>query len=294
MSDLPLANLNGQILPLSEVRISPLDRGFLLGDAIYEVLRVYGGKAFLADEHFQRLARSLAAIRLTGVDCERLCRRMNGTLAASGVREGMVYIQVTRGSAPRKHAFPKDTTPLELLWIQEFVDPYVEGRQRGIAVITQPDLRWQRCDIKTTSLLGNVLAMQAAVEAGCSEALLYLPDGTLTEGTHTNLFGVVAGTLITQPLQANILPGCTRGLIFRIAAKAGISIEQRPLKRDQLDEVSELFVSGTTSEVLPVVSLDARRIGDGQPGLITRRLQRAYAEVVQGFTTGERGASAPC
>jgi D-alanine transaminase len=283
MSNLPLANINGQILPLSEVRISPLDRGFLFGDAIYEVLRVYGGKAFLADEHFQRLANSLAAIRLGGVDCERLRRRMNETLTASRVREGMVYIQVTRGSAPRKHAFPKDATPLELLWIQEFVDPYVEGWQRGIAVITQPDLRWQRCDIKTTNLLGNVLAMQAAVEAGCIEALLHLPDGTLTEGTHTNLFGVVAGKLVTQPLKANILPGCTRGLILRMAAKAGIAVEQRPLKRDHLGEVSELFVSGTTSEVLPVVRVDERRIGDGQPGPITRRLQQTYAEIVGTF-----------
>jgi D-alanine transaminase len=217
------------------------------------------------------------------VDCDRLRRRMNETLAASGVREGMVYIQVTRGSAPRKHAFPKDATPLELLWIQEFVDPYVQGRQVGIAVITQPDLRWQRCDIKTTNLLGNVLAMQAAVEAGCIEALLYLPDGTLTEGTHTNLFGVAAGKLVTQPLEANILPGCTRGLIFRLASQAGIAIEQSPLNRDHLEEVSELFVSGTTSEVLPIVSVDERQIGDGHPGPLTRRLQQVYAQAVQSF-----------
>src|SRR5436190_84603 len=211
MSDLPLANVNGDILPLSAVRISPLDRGFLFGDAIYEVLRIYGGKPFLADEHFRRLDSSLAAIRLDGVDTVRLRAHMMETLAQSGVREGIVYIQVTRGAAARKHAFPKGTPPLELLWVQEFADPYIEGRLLGISVVTQPDLRWQRCDIKTTNLLGNVLGMQSAVEAGCIEALVYSQDGTLTEGTHTKLFGVVAGKLVTQPLAANILPGCTRG-----------------------------------------------------------------------------------
>lgn len=283
MTDLPLANVNGDILPLSAVRISPLDRGFLFGDAIYEVLRVYGGKPFLADEHFQRLDRSLAAIRLGGVDTARLRVRMNETLAQSGVREGIVYIQVTRGTAARKHAFPKGTPPLELLWVQEFVDPYIQGRLLGISVVTQPDLRWQRCDIKTTNLLGNVLAMQSAVEADCIEALLYLPDGTLTEGTHTNLFGVAGGKLITQPLEANILPGCTRGLVCRLAAKAGITIEDRPVNRDRLDEASELFVSGTTSEVMPVVRVDGRLIGEGQPGPVTRRLQQGYAEAVQAF-----------
>src|SRR5438093_123920 len=173
---LPLANVNGDTLPLSEVRISPLDRGFLFGDAVYEVLRVYSGRAFLADEHFARLRNSLAAIRLGGVDVDRLRRRAEETLSQSGVREGIIYIQVTRGSAPRKHAFPKNLVPLELLWVQEFIDPYLELRLIGIPVVTQPDVRWKRCDIKTTNLLGNVLAMQAAIEAGCIEALLVQDD----------------------------------------------------------------------------------------------------------------------
>lgn len=279
---LPLANVNGELLPLSEVRISPLDRGFLFGDAVYEVLRVYAGKPFLADEHFVRLRNSLAAIRLTGVDVERLRRRTEETLAKSGVGEGLIYMQITRGSAPRKHAFPKDAVPLELLWVQEFSDPYVEQRRTGIGVITQQDVRWQRCDIKTTNLLGNILAMQAAVEAGCIEALMQQADGSLTEGTHSNLFGVRAGTLITAPTSSNILPGCTRGLILRLAARLGIAAAEVPIR---LGEVSELFMSGTTAEVLPVVRVDGKAVGAGEVGPVTRRLQQAYAETVSAFTT---------
>jgi D-alanine transaminase len=280
---LPLANVNGDILPLAEVRISPLDRGFLFGDAVYEVLRVYNGRPWLEEDHFQRLERSLRAIRLSGTDVPRLRERMHQTLKQSGVREGIVYIQITRGTAPRKHAFPKGATPLELMWVQEFVDPYIESRLLGVGVLAQPDLRWKRCDIKTTNLLGNILAMQAAVEADCIEALLYQPDGTLTEGTHSNLFGVAAGKLLTHPTGPNILPGCTRGLILRLAGTAGVAVEEATLNRNRLDEVLELFVSGTTAEILPVVRVDDRVIGGGAPGPITRRLQQAYAEAVAAF-----------
>jgi D-alanine transaminase len=282
-TQLPLANVNGDIMPLSEVRISPLDRGFLFGDSVYEVMRVYSGKVFLEEEHFQRLKRSLDEIQLSGVELSHLRSRMHETLRQSGVDEGMIYIQVTRGSAPRKHAFPRNATPLELLWVQEFIDPYVQGREQGIRVVTHPDLRWKRCDIKTTNLLGNVLAMQAAVEANCIEALLTLPDGTLTEGTHTNLFGVVEGKLLTAATTSNILPGCTRGLILRLVAQAGIPIEQGCMNVHRLNEVRELFVSGTTSEVLPVVRVDHSDIGDACPGPITRHLQALYSESVAQF-----------
>ncbi len=279
----PLANVNGDILPLAEVRISVLDRGFLFGDAVYEVLRIYEGRPWLEEDHFQRLTRSLNEIRLSGVEVSRIRSRMHETLKQSGVREGIVYIHITRGAAPRKHAFPAGATPLELLWIQEFTDPYSEGRSQGISAVTQPDIRWRRCDIKTTNLLGNVLAMQLALEANCVEALLYLPDGSLTEGTHTNLFGVVNGTLRTAPNAVSILPGCTRGLVLRLANKLGVAVEERPLNRERLDEVSELFISGTTSEVMPIIHVDGKPIGDGTPGPVTRRLQQSHAEAVRAF-----------
>lgn len=278
-----LANLNGEAMPLADVKISALDRGFLFGDAVYEVLRVYAGKPWLADEHFERLRRSLEAIRIGPIDLARVRRRMTDTIAAGPFREATAYIQITRGAAPRAHPFPANATPLEFLFVQEFADPYREARQTGAAVVTQPDIRWDRCDIKSTNLLGNVLAMQAAKEAGCVEALLYLPDGTLTEGTHTSFFGVLNGTLLTAPLTNAILPGITRNLTLRLAGKADIPVREHVLKREDLGRVSELFLTGTTSEVLPIVRVDDRPIADGKPGTVTRRLQGAYADAVREF-----------
>jgi D-alanine transaminase len=279
----PLANLNGATMPLSQVRIPAQDRGFLLGDAVYEVLRVYQGKPWLAREHFARLGRSLDAVRIGGVDLGRLEKRMHETIAAGPFREATVYIQITRGVAPRSHSFPASATPLEFLYVQEFNDPYAEARQTGTTVITHPDLRWGRCDIKSTNLLANVLAMQAAKEAGCLEALFYLPDDTITEGTHTSAFGVLEGALLTAPNSADILPGITRSLILQLAARVKVPLQEHVLKRSDLPRVTELFVTGTTSEVMPIVRVDGRAIGNGKPGPVTRRLQEAYAEAVREF-----------
>jgi D-alanine transaminase len=292
-----IANLNGKQMPLAEVTIPALDRGFLFGDAVYEVLRVYRGRPWLLEEHFDRLARSLHAIRVPvasrsslgeggtakGVDLKRLRQRMLDTIAAGPFIEATVYIQITRGVAPRTHVFPAETPSLEFLFVQEFLDHYAPVRQTGAGVITLPDTRWDRCDIKSTNLLANVLAAQAANEAGCREALFYLPDGTLTEGTHTSFFGVLNGALLTAPTSPAILPGITRGLILRLAKQAGIPVEEHVLKRDDLSRVSELFLTGTTSEILPIVRVDDRPIGESKPGLITRRLQEAYAKAVADF-----------
>ncbi|MBI3411249.1 MAG: aminotransferase class IV [Planctomycetes bacterium] len=280
-----LANLHGHIMPLEDVRISAQDRGFLFGDSVYEVLRVYGGRPWLEEEHWQRLKHSLDAIRIEGVDLERLRRRMHETLAAGPFDEAMVYLQVTRGAAPRRHAFPKDTVPLELLWVQDYDDgPTAKGRTTGVAVITRPDIRWGRCDIKSTNLLANVLVNQEAAEAGAAEAILYLPDGTLSEASHSSFFTVKAGALQTTPLKANILPGITRKFLISLAQKAGILVREATLKREELFHVDELFLAGTTSEVLPVVAVDGRPIADGKPGPISKRLleghQRAVVEIL--------------
>jgi D-alanine transaminase len=282
----PLANLDGQMLPLAEAKISVLDRGFLFGDAIYEVLRVYQGRPWLEQEHFERLVQSLEAIRIAGIDVRRLRERMHQTIAAGSFQEATVYIQITRGAAPRSHPFPVGVKPLEFLFVQEFGDPYREARQNGARVILQPDIRWDRCDIKSTNLLGNVLAIQAAKEAGCQEAVFYLPDGTLTEGTHTSLFGVLAGQLLTAPNGGSILPGITRQLVLRLAARAGVPVREQALNRKYLDGLAELFVTGTTSEVMPVIAVNDSKVGDGQPGPITRRLQQAYREEVTAFLQG--------
>jgi D-alanine transaminase len=280
-----LANLNGEVMPLAEAKVPALDRGFLFGDAVYEVLRIYAGRPWLEEEHFRRLAHSLETIRITGIDVERLRRRMRETIAAGPFREAIAYLQVTRGAAPRAHPFPAGAAPLEFLYIQEFRDPYTEARRSGAAVLTQPDVRWGRCDIKSTNLLGNVLAMQAAKEAGCLEALLYRLDGTLTEGTHTSFFGVLGGRVLTAPNSNAILPGITRGLVLRLAGQAAVPVAEHVLSRRDLEQVSELFLTGTTSEVLPVVRVDGRAIADGQPGPVTRRLQQAYQDAVRRFVS---------
>ena len=272
----PLCMLNGARLPLAEAKVSVLDRGFLFGDAIYEVLRVYGGKPWLADDHFARLARSLEEIAIGGVDVDRLRRQMQELIAAGPFREALVYIEVTRGVAPRGHAFPARIRPTELVWLQEIGDSYADKRDRGVAVALQPDLRWKRCDVKTVNLLGNVLANQAAQEAGCAEAILYREDGTISEASHSSFFGVVEGVIRTTPCNPGILPGVTRKFVLGLIHELGLSLEERSLHTRELPRASELFMTGTSMEVCPVVRVDDLTIADGKPGPLTRRLQEAY------------------
>jgi D-alanine transaminase len=284
-----LANLNGVQMPLEDVKVSALDRGFLFGDAVYEVLRIYRGKPWLLEAHWQRFAASLQAVRIAGVDLERVKRRMLDTIAAGHFEEALAYIQVTRGVAPRRHVFPPDTPPTEFMYVQEFSDPYVAKRREGVSVITQPDLRWQRCDIKSTNLLGNVLAMQAADEAGCIEALLYLPDGTLTEATHTSFFAVVDGALVMTPGGSAILPGITRQFLVGLAARASVPCREQILRRSDLPKVAELLLTGTTAEVLPIVRVDGCPVGAGRVGPITLRMLEAYQAAVHDFIAGQPG-----
>ncbi len=282
----PLANLDGVLLPLSEARIPATDRGFLFGDGIYEVLRVYAGRPWLVDMHFERFERSLAAVRIADVNMGRLRERMRETLAASGLREATVYLQVTRGSAPRGHAFPTAARPLEFLFVQEFRDPYAAARRDGVGVVLHPDLRWGRCDIKSVNLLANVLATQAAKEAHCQEALLTLTDGRITEASHSSFFGVVDGALVTTPNSPAILPGVTRRWLLELARRTNVPVQERNLHRDELATADELFLAGTTIEVLPITQADGRPVGGGQRGPITRRLQEAFQEAVRQFVGG--------
>ncbi|MFG0332530.1 MAG: aminotransferase class IV, partial [Maioricimonas sp. JB049] len=237
----PLASWNGTFMPLSEVRVSVLDRAFLFGDAIYEALRVYEGRPFLLDEHMARLRRSLDQIRIEA-DVERIGRRIFDLLERQPVRDGLIYLQVTRGEAPRTHYFPANPIePNELIYVSSLEDdPHAPSRKTGVGVITFDDLRWKRCDIKSVNLLGNCMAAQAAREAGCAEAILVAADGTITEGSHTSVFGVRDGAVMTAPLARNILPGITRNLVVQLANRVGIAIREEPLSRDRLPEVDEL------------------------------------------------------
>jgi D-alanine transaminase len=278
-----LANMNGVQMPLEEVKVSALDRGFLFGDAVYEVLRVYRGKPWLLNEHFLRFAASLEAVHIRGADLERMKRRMFETIAAGAFQEALAYLQVTRGVAPRRHSFPAGTPPTEFLYIQDFTDPYVAKRQHGVSVITHPDLRWQRCDIKSTNLLANILAMQAATDADCAEAILYLPEGSLTEATHSSFFAVLDGALVATPIGPSILPGITRRFLIDIASRIGVPFRQQVLHRRTLTEAAELLLTGTTAEVLPIVRVDGAVVGSGHMGPVTRRLLEAYQKAVAAF-----------
>lgn len=272
----PLANWNGVEMPLADVRVSVLDRAFLFGDAVYEVIRVYRGKPFLFEDHLQRLQRNLEKMRIVS-DVSAIAERSLETLRHSGVAEATIYIQVTRGEAPRTHRFPDGKiTPNILIYVKEFRDQHEELRQTGARVLLTEDLRWKRCDIKSVNLLANCLAAQAAHEAGCLEAVFVNADGTLTEGSHTSLFGVRDGSILTAPLDENILPGITRKLVLSLAVETGIPVVQQPIDRQRLGELDELFLTGTTTEVLPVIQAGEITIGNGRPGPVVQRLQEAY------------------
>ena len=287
MTEQPWANWNGEPMPLADVRVSVLDRGFLFGDAIYEVLRIYSGRPFLEPRHFDRLRRSLDKVAIV-CDVDRIRRRVSQTLAESQVEEGMVYIQVTRGEAPRSHKFPDPpATPNELIYVTAFEQPpYADVRTTGASVITTPDLRWKRCDVKSVNLLANCLAAQQAADAGATEALLVADDGTITEGTHMSLFGVRDGCILTAPLERNILPGITRGLLTELAARSDIPLRDESLRLDTLGQVDELFLTGTTAAVLPITRVDGRPVSDGTPGPISQRLVAAYESYVENWLAG--------
>jgi D-alanine transaminase len=278
----PLANLNGKIMPLREVMVPALDRGFLFGDAVYEGMHLADGKVRFLARHMKRLERSLGELRITGVNLPRLQDRLLETVAASGFAEAFIYVQISRGAGPtRTHYFPTQATPTEFLFVEEFRDPYGEQRKTGVSVITFPDLRWGRCDIKTVNLLGNALAAQAAREHGAAEAILVKPDGTITEGSRTSFFGVMKGVIRTGPLTPAILPGVTRGFELELIAELGLPLVQSHLHKSELDSADELFLTGTTAEVLPIVKVDGKTVGNGQPGPITRKLQTAFQEAVR-------------
>lgn len=278
-----LANLNGVIQPLAEAKVSVLDRGFLFGDAVYEGLHVVAGKPRFLDLHMARLERSLSELRIGPIDISRLRQRIAATIAAGPFEEAFLYIQITRGVGPtRSHAFPPpETLPTEFLFVESFQDTYRELRHQGIAVVTQPDLRWHRCDVKSTNLLGNILAFQAGKEQGAMEAILVRPDGTMTEGTRSSLFGVVNGVIRTGPLSPDILPGVTRMVTTQLIQQLKLPMEEKHLLLSEIDQLQELFLTGTTAEILPIRSIDGKTVGIGKPGPVTQILQKAFSEYVK-------------
>ena len=268
----PIVYLNGSYLEKDEARISPDDRGFLFGDGIYDVGRAYGGRFFALDRHLQRMADGLVALRIEGIDAKDLDPVCHELLERNGLAQSdaIVYLQVTRGVAPRTHAFPESHVgPTVYGTVNPFKpkgDPAV-----GVGVITAPDLRWTRCDVKSIALLANCLAAQAARERGVPEAVL-LRDGVALEGTHTSFFGVLDGIVRTAPLTNYILPSITRAILLEVCEENAIPHREFPVLQHELRTADELFLAGTTMEVMPIVSVDGRAVGDGKPGPVARRL----------------------
>jgi D-alanine transaminase len=271
--------LNGRIIEHSQAAIPVDDRGFLFADGVYEVIRLYGGQPFLDEPHFRRLRAGLAALRIDDSVVDELREAMPRVIAENDVTgDGTVYIQVTRGVAPRRHAFPKDAVrPTVYMFAKPFPQHPADAFENGVPAITVPDTRWSRCDIKSIALLPNVLANQQAHERGAFEAL-FVRDGVIIEGSHSNLFAVVDDTLITYPVCNYILPGITRALVLELARELGIPSAEAPLYVERLDDVTELFLSGTTTEVMPISTLDGVPVGHGGRGPMTQRLQGAYTE----------------
>jgi D-alanine transaminase len=277
-----LACLGGELMPVDEARVPIWDRGFLFGDAIYEVWRIYGGRLWLEDEHMARLRRSLGEMEFPEVDLPLLGDRIRRTIEASGVEDGTAYIQITRGVAPRAHAFPDPPVPpTELIVVRPYDDSSTRlKRESGVAVVSRPDLRWKRCDVKSTNLLANVMALESAKRAGADEAILVDGDGLVTEATHSSVLWVRGGRLEGTPNESNILPGTTRFLTQKLAFDEGIAFAEGRISLDEFSGVEEAFLAGTTIEVLPIVAVDGRPIGSGRPGPVARMLQAAYRSAV--------------
>lgn len=270
----PIAYLNGQWLPLSQAKVSVLDRGFLFADGVYEVLASYGGKLLGETEHLARLERSLAELKIRNPHSRAEWQAIFARLVREyGGGDLVVYLQITRGAAAgRSHAFPADLTPTVVAYCSPLPSPSAEARANGVAAITMPDIRWGRCDIKSIALLANVLGTQRAKEAGANEAILHR-DGRVTEGSSSNVFIVKQGQVFTTPDSAEILSGITRNLLTGLQG-AGVTVITRHFTLDELRAADEIWITSSTREVLAVTTLDGQPVGKGKPGAL---YAKAYA-----------------
>lgn len=271
-----LVYLNGEHVRLGDAKVSVLDRGFIFGDGVYDVVPAYGGKPFRMDAHLARLERSMAAI---GIQCalgraewERVVLDL---IARSGLGDCMAYIQVTRGVAKRDHGFPKGVEPTIFCMVSPFTRPDAALRERGLSAIGAPDLRWLRCDIKSVSLLGNVLARQQAVEAGVDDVIQFR-DGHLTEGSAANIWVVRNGELLAPPRGNLLLEGIRYSLMEELAQECGIPFQMRAISEAEVAAADELMLTSATKEVLPITRYNHEPVGDGTPGPVYARLRAAY------------------
>jgi len=268
--------LNGEFVPPDQAVIPINDRGFLFGDSVYEVVRSYRGRLFALDRHLARLARSLREVDMGRPDVEEIRSATEEAFARSGFPDALVYIQITRGAAPRRHAYPSDLRPTVLVHVRDAGPLFHKNMYDGVAVITAPDTRWRRCDIKSTNLLPNILARTKAQNQGAYEAILVDEQGYVTEATSASVLCVEKGLLVTRPAGPEILPSITREVVIELAQEAGIPVREEPVAVDRLKKAEEVFLAGTGDEICPVIALDGAPIGGGEPGAVTKRLLSAF------------------
>jgi D-alanine transaminase len=270
--------LNGAFMPMEEARVPVLDRGFIFGDGVYEVIPVYSRHPFRLEEHLRRLQASLDAIRLpnphAAAEWARLVRRL---VELNEPQDQSVYLHVTRGVARRDHAFPQGVAPTVFMMSNPLTTPPAAQVETGVAAITAQDNRWLRCDIKAIALLPNVLLRQMAVDAGCAETLL-LRDGKLTEGAASNIFVIHRGVMLAPPKNHLMLPGITYDVVLELAASAGLPHEVREVGADELRDAEEVWLTSSTREVLAVTRLDGNAVGAGVPGPLFRRMYALYQD----------------
>jgi len=270
--------LNGELLPLEEAKVPVLDRGFIFGDGVYELVPVYSRVAFRIDEHLARLERSLGEAKIRNPYSRQRWREIIYQLVdAQPFEDQGVYFQVTRGVARRDHAFPRDAQPTVFMMANPLVNPPRAQVDAGGTAVSAQDNRWLRCDIKSISLLGNVLARQISADAGASETILFR-DGKLTEASASNVFIVKRGVIVSPPKSSLILPGITYDVVTELARANGMPLEFRDVAEAEARAADEIWVTSSSKEVLAIVSLDGRKIGDGKPGPQFRRMYELYQE----------------
>jgi D-alanine transaminase len=268
--------LNDRFLPLADAKVSVLDRGFVFGDGVYEIVPVYSRKPFRLEAHLSRLQISLDGVRLANPHGVARWRELIGQLVAmQDFDDQSIYLQVTRGAAPRDHAFPPGVPPTVFMFAQPLVSATGAQKAAGVCAITAQDIRWGRCDIKAISLLANVLVRQQAVEAGCAETVM-LRDGFLSEGAASNIFVVKNGVLLAPPPSHLILTGITYDVVLELAAAHGIPTELRAISEAELRDADELWMTSSTKEIMPIVKLDGAPVGTGEPGPLARQMDALY------------------
>ncbi|MDP4085911.1 MAG: D-amino-acid transaminase [Bacillota bacterium] len=275
------AILNGEIIERSNAMVDVEDRGYQFGDGVYEVIRVYNGKMFTVEEHLNRFERSSKNIGITlPFAKEQVKEQLENLIKKNNLQLGIIYMQVTRGTAPRNHTFPSgDVKPTVVAYTKELSRP-TENMQTGVKTILVEDIRWLRCDIKSLNLLGNILAKQQAAEAGCFESIQHRGED-VTEGSSSNIFIVKNGVIHTHPSNNLILKGITKDVILDLCSKNGIAVEERVFTKEDLNNADEVFLSSTTAEVMPIVKIDGRKVKNGSPETVTRRLQALFTEEIE-------------